>query len=672
MEQVSAEILGTPLRYEVDGISDDLLTGGLGLAGLRGPPPPIAHAEQPTPGELRRRAIHTAYRGLIDTSEAGGFGRLYGPVGDLRVAGVEYLLAVRTPDGRGSTTVLLQVPRGFDLEHPCLVAVASSGSRGIYGALPTAGDWGLRHGCAVVHRDKGTGIGVWDIDRGRGYRIDGTLTADPADPLLSFAPPLSAELADFGRRMPHSLLFKHANSGLNPEADWGSYLLQAIKVAFAFLNREFAGARPEPLTPGNTIVLAAGSSNGGAAVLRALERDRAGWISGAVALEPNAVVSGRAGGLTIAYGDRRLSDSGIGLYDYTSLHYLYQPCAVLAESDPGAPFFAETERRRPELEAWCASLQSVGVLPAGPIGRAAVAARERLLAAGILPEALRLGHFNVATHLWSAITAVYAAAYARLPPWRLPFGVGFAATDAEGRPRALTEAEAASLWADGNGIPPTGAVSLVSARPEAAASASTPQPGSLPERRAANAGSAADALAFAPERILAHAPLALALLPPGREELLGAVRRGQEEVVMTARLGNRPVLIFHGRADGLIPVNHSSRAYYAINQRDRGRRDELRYYELEHGNHFDAVLALPGFASGYVPLQVWMVRGLDLVYERLRRGSALPPSQVLRSSPRALAGGVLAPLGDEHVGRLRQDPGADAIVYAGGVLSVPD
>ena len=659
MEQVSAELLGSPLRYELDGRSDDLLTGGLGLEGLRGPPPPFANPVRPTPAELRRRAIHSAYRGLVDTSDAGGFGRLFGPVGDVRVAGVEYLLAIRTPGGAGSTTVLLQLPGDFDLKNPCLVAVASSGSRGIYGALPTAGEWGLRHRCAVVHTDKGTGVGVWDIDRGRGYRIDGTLSADATDPLMTFVPPLVAELAEFGKASPHSLLFKHANSGQNPEADWGTYLLQAIKVAFAFLNRELVGVRTELLTPENTVVLAAGTSNGGAAVLRALERDRAGWISGAVVLEPNAVVSGRTGGLSIEYGGRRLSDSGIGLYDYTSLHFLYQPCAVLAEHDAGAPFYAETERRRPELEAWCRTLQTEGVLPAGPIERAATAAREALLAAGILPAALALGHFNIATHLWSAITTVYASAYARLPPWQPPCGVGFAATDADGRVRALNDAEAASLWADGNGIPPTMSIALVSR-------------GADGERRAANSGSAAEALAFAPDRILAHAPAALAALPPGRSELLAAVRAGQDEVVMTARLGNRPVMIFHGRADGLIPVNHSSRAYYAINQRDRGGRDELKYYEVEHGNHFDAVLALPGFANGYVPLQVWMVRGLALLIERLRSGSLLPPSQVLRSRPRAMVAGVALPLGEEHVGTLRADPGRDAITFRDGVLSIPD
>ncbi len=658
MEQVSAEILGSPIRYEALGPDDDLLTGGLGLEGIRGPAPAPANPERPTARELRRRAIHAAYRGLLDTTEAGGFGRLYGPVGDGRVTGIEYLLAVRTPDGRGTTTVLLQLPRDFDVREPRLLAVASPGSRGVYGGLPTAGEWGLRRGFAVVYTDKGTGVGVWDVDRGRGYRIDGMLTADAADPLLSFAPPLTPELAEFGRQESDSLLFKHANSGLNPEADWGSYLLQAIKLAFLLLNRELAGARAVPLTPDNTIVLAAGSSNGGAAVLRALERDRAGWINGAVAVEPNAVVSGRATGIAIDSGDRRLTAEAIGLYDYTSLHFLYQPCAVLAEADPGAPFFGETLAKRATLEQWCADLQAAGVLPEGPVDAAARAARAALLAGGMLPEALRLGHFNVATHLWSAITLVYAAAYARLAPWQMPGGISFAATDASGGVRRLSETEAASLWAEGNGIPPTAGIGIVAR-------------GADGERRLANDSSAATALAFAPERILAHAPRALAGRPAAVAALLASVRRGQEEVVMTARLGNRPVVIVHGRADSLIPVNQSSRPYYAINQRDRGERDELRYYELEHGNHFDAVLALPGFADGYVPMQVWTVRALDALYDRLTKGTSLPPSQVIRSRPRGIEHGEIPPLDAGHIGALSADPGADAILYRNGVLTVP-
>ena len=657
MQGISAEIVGEPLRHQTDGTHDDLLTAGLSLADLRAAAPDFANPARPSPPELRRRAVHMAYTTLLDVSDAGGCGRLYGPSG-ARVAGVEFLAAVRTPDGRGTTTVMLQLPRDFDLAAPRLLAVASAGSRGIYGALPGPADWGLKRGWAVVHTDKGTGTGIWDLDRGCGYRIDGTLATDPGDPLLSYAPLPCAELGDFARREPHSLLFKHAHSGQNPEAAWGTYLLQAIAAAFLLLNRELGPRLRRALNPANTLIIAAGVSNGGAAVLRALERDRAGWISGAVAAEPNAMVSGRTRGLAIEHAGTRLTDAGIALYDYTSLHYLLQPCAVLAENDPGAPCYASTVAARARLEAWCRELQAAGVLPSGEPAVAARAARAQLLEAGMLEAGLRLGHFNLAARLWPALIAAYGWAYTRRPPWDPPCGVTFAATDAAGQPRPLTAVEAARLWADSTGIAPTAGISLVA-------------PGAGGLRGAVNDGNARHALDWAPERVLARAPGALAAVPAGRAAVLAELRAGQEQVVMTARLGNRPVIIFHGRADSLIPVNHASRAYYAVNQRDSGGRDELRYYELEHGNHFDAYLATPGFADGYVPMQAWMLRSLDLLYARLNDGVALPPSQVIRSQPRGRAGGGVPPLTAGHLGALSAAPGAEAIRYGDGVLTVP-
>lgn len=658
MEQVPAEIVGEPIRRVYDGTTDDLLTAGLGAAGLRGAAPGFADPLRPTPTELRRRVIYNAYRGLVDVTDAGGFGRLYGPAGEARVPGVEYLLAVRTPEGESTTSVLLQIPAHFDPKNPCLLAVASSGSRGIYGALPTAAEWGLKRGCAVVHTDKGTGMGVWDVDRGRGYRIDGSTTDDPSDPLITFAPPVLDGLADVKSDAPHSMLFKHAHSGLNPEADWGVYLLQAIRVAIELLNAETGLRGKHRLTPQNTLILAAGISNGGAAVLRAVEADRAGWIDGALASEPNAIVHGRTQGLSIRSGGRLLTETGIALYDYTGLHYLYQPCAVLAETDPTAGFHAATAASRAKLEQWCRDLQAAEMLPAGDVAAAARAAREHLANAGIVPEGLRIGHLNVAATLWPAIVTTYAWAYSRLPYWEPPCGVSFAPVDANGRPRALTDEESARLWADGTGVAPTGGIAIVAR-------------GADGERRLANEGSLRLALCYAPDRVLTDAARRHIDAPEARAELLERVKEGQDEVVMSAHVGNRPVIVVHGRADSLIPVNHSSRAYYAVNQRDRGERDELRYYELEHGQHFDGFLPLPGFAESHVPMQPWMLRGLDALHARLTAGTPLPPSQVIRSRPRGGAPGKAPALEEQHLGTLRANPGADAITFEDGVLDVP-
>jgi hydroxybutyrate-dimer hydrolase len=649
-----ARRLGEPVRHELDGVDDDLLTAGLGLAGLRGPPPGFKVPARPTPRELRRRAIHAAYRGLVDTSAGGGCGRLHGPPDGLVVPGTEILVAVATPDGTANTTVMLQLPRAFDRARPVLLAVAASGSRGVYGGLPTAGVWGLRRGHAVVYTDKGAGSFAWDLDRRRGYRIDGTLSADPADPLLGFVPALDAELDAYAARHPGTLLMKHAHSRQNPEADWGTYLLQAIATAFELLNEAFAGGGGPRLDARNTLVMAAGVSNGGAAVLRALEQDRGRVISGAVAVEPSVVLAGQTAGLAIRHRGRRFAGEDFLRGDYTELHYLLQPAAVLAEHDATAPLSAATSHSRPEFEAWTRALVAAGVLPPGSPADIARLARERLLAAGILPEALRLGHFNLASSLWSAIVATYASAYARRSPADPALGFSFAASDASGAVGVLGESQAAALWADGSGIAPTAGIALVMTDANGA-------------RRVVNGGTVETALVTAPERLFAYA--ARPRVPAATEV---AARAGRLEAVMTGRLGNRPVILVHGRADSLIPVNHGARGYYALNQRERGSRDELYYYELEHAQHFDNCLALPEFAAEFVPVQPWLERLLDALEARLTAAAPLWPSQVIRSRPRGSADGGVPPLAAEHLGALSADPGADAIRYADGVLTVPD
>ena len=42
-------------------------------------------------------------------------------------------------------------------------------------------------------------------------------------------------------------------------------------------------------------------------------------------------------------------------------------------------------------------------------------------------------------------------------------------------------------------------------------------------------------------------------------------------------------------------------SFHALNRREEYTASNLRYYEVEHGQHFDAFLPLPGFADHYVP-----------------------------------------------------------------------
>ena len=60
--------------------------------------------------------------------------------------------------------------------HAVHVTGTSSGSRGVYGAIATAGEWGLKRGCAVAYADKGSGNGLHELVSGAVQLIDGVPT----------------------------------------------------------------------------------------------------------------------------------------------------------------------------------------------------------------------------------------------------------------------------------------------------------------------------------------------------------------------------------------------------------------------------------------------------------------------------------------------------------------
>ena len=667
-------------RLVLDGVQDDLLTAGLGLEGLRAAAPPgFADPRRPTPSELRRRSIYIAWRGLVDLAPGGGAGNYFGPRPDERIAGVELLGAMHWPGGRGVDGLLLQLPRHFDLRDPCVVAVASSGSRGVYGALPTAAEWGLRQGCAVITTDKGTGSVFYDHEHRAGIRVDGVVTTDLSDPLLGFLPASAASLP----RIPHSLSSKHAHSGIDPESQWGERLIEATRTGFDWLNEELRGRLRAPLTPANTRVIASGISNGGAVVLRALELDRGGprerWFDGAVVSEPNAIVAAvmpRLDVMTSAPAPASASVSAApgaaavapdastvqhivvrGLLDHATLHALLQPCAVLAEPDARAPLAGATAVNRVFLEAWCADLAAHGEVSGATAEARATAAQRQLLEAGIGRDALRVGHLNVQSQLWLSIAVTYLNAAAHATADEAPCGLGFAAVDAKGLPRPLSDEEWPRVAADGTGIPPTAALAIVRVDGMPANS-----PGTARCLRAwvdaASSGTAPDAarVGRAPTRFVER------------------LRAGLAAIQMRADPGRRPVIVLHGRLDGLIPVNHSSRPWYAA-ALAREPRGELRYYEVAHGQHFDAFLGLPGFANGYVPMQPYLLAAMSQMDARLRGGPELPPSQVLRSRPRNLLdSGEVAPLDAGNLGNWQARPGRNERIewQDGRTLRVPE
>lgn len=634
-DALPAEIAGEPIRRVFDGKEDDLLSGGLGIEGLRGPAPGFADPLRPTAPELRRRAIWTNYRGLADLTDGGGFGRLSGPRAGELIAGIEYLAAIRRPSGAGITTAMLQIPSGFDATRPCLVAVASSGSRGIYGALPTAGEWGLRNGCAVVHTDKGTGTGFHDLDTGTAYRIDLVATTDANDPLLTWRARDSDARANWQRGHPHRIAIRHAHDGENGERDWGLYLLQAVKAGLGLLRREFPATDDRAaITRERTLVIASGISNGGGAVLRALEADREGLLDGVVVSEPNVSVEpGRH--MAIRMGEASLTtDAPPALFDHVLLHYLLQPAAVLAPERSTA-MTAIPEALRAGLEKWTADLAERGLVAGDTTGERARDARRQLEAAGVLREALDGGIANVAFGVWPALAEAYASAYAGLGPEASPCGLSYAPVDAAFQARASTAEELARLAADSSGIPPTGGIQIVD-----------------------GAGRFASFGSFEHLRCMQEFAKTAAL------------RAGVRATQLTARAGSTPVIVLHGRLDALIPVNFSSRAWYARYLQHGGR--SAHYYEIEHGHHFDAFNALPGWGERFVPMQPQLLAAMDLMHAHLTEGRPLPPSQVVRSRTRKLVDGVPEPVTAEPLGRIVDAPAAHAIRFRRSTLVIPE
>src|SRR6185312_8232593 len=92
------------------------------------------------------------------------------------------------------------------------------------------------------------------------------------------------------------------------------------------------------------------------------------------------------------------------------------------------------------------------------------------------------------------------------------------------------------------------------------------------------------------------------------------VRRGLEETRLSANLRGKPAVIVDGRADGVLPPNYASRAYYARNKAvEPGSR--LYYYEVTHAHHLDVLNGIAGFDSRYVPLNVYLTQALNLMWD---------------------------------------------------------
>ena len=569
------------------GEDDDLLTGGLGWAGIAGPPPALD--EQPSAEQLRRRAIHANMRGLISVQPAQGFGTLYGS--GPRIPGVEYLAYLRGGPSGPAATLMVQIPQGFDRQNPCIVTAPSSGSRGIYGAISVA-EVPLERGCAVAYTDKGTGIGYHDLATDMAYDIVGRPIPAGAGEAMFRAPDEGA-LATFKASHPNRVAIKHAHRGDNPERDWGRYVLRSIEFALYALNDHFDG---QPgigtFNTGNVTVVAAGVSNGGGAALLAAEADRTGLIDGIVVSEPQIQPSPRPDLTILDRGAPQVH--GRSLYEVLAVMNLFADCA---------------SGTAPPNVLRCGALKERKLLTAETPSEQQADARAMIHRLGILPDADPLMAWHAGTaHLWRVLTPTYAHAYARASAADHLCRMSFGAAGPEGV-TPWTAAARAGAFATGNGLAGSAGLTVLNDTGSTSTNELAPTTTHEAELRRVDA-------AICLRDLMAR----------------DALRAGIAEVRASGDLRGRPTLIVHGRMDGLVPPNHASRAYLGLNRLVEGSKSGVRYVEVVNGNHFDAVAGAPGF-SALVALHGYLNAGIAAMLDHLGKAKTpLPDSQVFAAT----------------------------------------
>jgi hydroxybutyrate-dimer hydrolase len=216
------------------------------------------------------------------------------------------------------------------------------------------------------------------------------------------------------------------------------------------------------------------------------------------------------------------------------------------------------------------------------------------------------------------------------------------------------------MAATGNGVPTSAGINLVNNN------------GSL--------GAARDFLSFNAAGVAdwnLSGALCLRNLLTGTDAAAQRLNAGLNEVRLTGNLRGKPALVVHGRADALLPPNHTSRPYTALNRQVEGTASKLSYIEVTNAQHFDTFIGLPailgGYDSRYVPLHVYLNRSLDAMLAHLRSGAALPPSQVVRTVPRGGTAGSAPAITAANVPAWSAAPGAaDAIGVTAGGIAIPE
>ena len=668
--------------------SDDLLTGGLGDAGLVGAAPGYSGGGFLSAADLRVNALYNQYHALADLTAGGGYGTLYSKA--VKIPGTEYMAFADDGSGRENVSMLVQIPDSFNASNPCILVIPAPELRGFYGAMPTA-EWGLRRGCAIAATDKGAGVGVEYVDSSESMSLEGLIALSDATKSSQMSTGLdSSTRTNFALKTPGRYGIKFAHSQQNPEKNWGRNVLDVTRLAFYLLNEKYGatadiGTRKlRAIKPEQTLVIVAGDGEGGSAALEAVEQDQLKLLDGVVALQPQAQLAG-SNSVALAQGGRAVTVQGKQTLDYLSYANLYQPCAgLLSNSAPGAKLLDATLASNR-----CTSLRQKGLLSADTLANQIAESTQKLRDYGWLADSdvLHAASFILKT---AGATNVYANSYGKFDVAKNLCDLSYGATDANGSPQASAGlSQRLSLFADTNGAPPLGMIDMIY---NAAANGNTAVVSvdkdankqynlglSWTKAISPSTGRADYAFdsAYCLRRLaIGKDPVSGAALSDDEQKLADAIKAGIGEVGLSAALQGRPAIVIHGRADSVFPFNHSARPYVARSLAVQGVSSQLRYYEVLNAQHFEGALgdaALGGFDTRYVPLRHYLLQSLDLMYNRLVLNKPLPDSQVIRTSARGGTTGAAPAITLSNAPLIPVTPAAgDLIQYGNSTLSIPN
>lgn len=663
---------------QVDGISDDLLTG-MALNSNTGAVTPEAVGIGSSPEQIRRYQLGASYNSMMDPVTPGGWGIHWGPLvtGGIsshtvetftgQVSGTEYQAIVDDGSGKTNVKLVVQVPSSFSTESPCIIAGPSSGSRGVYGAAGTAGDAALKRGCAVAYTDKGTGDGVHFIGSQQVINLDGKVVdAISAGSSSAFTAEFAEGFADAAD--PRTATTKHAHSQQNPSKDWGLNTLQSIEFAFYALHQAYPDLA---FNPDNTTVIAASWSNGGRSVLMAAEQDTQGLIDGVVAVEPSTAMNQHD--FTITQGERSWGPESVGwsLYDMHAFGAVYQPCANNLTENDSADLV--NSAKSPER---CTRLQQLGLLTSYSADLQVLAQEAQDLmntVAGFLPEQ-NLG-MPAFTNMFSEITNTYGNSYGRYSISDQLCGISFASYNGGTKQFEVLSDEDKALRFLGQNMIAGGSrwiqpVNMNSYDPYGATAFNSTADKNLD----------ADLCFFAMSHYGKAKLTELGILDTykGNGDF-DRVQAGIQEAIMSGDLQGKPAIIMHGRADQVVAPNHGGRAYYARN-RQVDARDDVVYWEIENGHHLEMFAYLlapnlgfyatpPNMQHRYAYIHPYFEQALNQMFAHLSSGEALAPSQVVRTTSMQESGEEQ--ITDDMFGEVLAMPGEDVVRWQDNTLVIP-